>query len=237
MIGPSQIVGERIMAFHAGLLTSEIATIFAEELVAQGGSVTDTFDDGARLFMRAVLPAEQEVKSRDRVQGGVALRATECDVWIHPYVFRQVCSNGAIIARATQTRHIEWSDFSYAAEFERAGAVREAIQICCEPEAFDHASEAMRSSAHGPGDTALNVVLSMSSRLPAALKAQLLDTISHEFFRGADRSRFALMNVVTAVARDAADPEVRWRLEELGGAIPFEAEMPALDRRGVVLTA
>jgi hypothetical protein len=39
------------------------------------------------------------------------------------------------------------------------------------------------------------------------------------FFQEADRSRFALMNAVTSVARDTRDPEVRWRLEELGGGI------------------
>jgi hypothetical protein len=235
MIGPSQIVGERIMAFQAGMTTSELATIFGEEIVAQGGNLTDTFDDGARLFIRAILPEEQEVRHRDRVQGGVALRAAEDAVWIHPYVFRRVCSNGAIIARATQTRHIEWSDFSYAAEFELAGAVREAIQNCCSPGVFASAAEAMRSSVHTPVDTALNMVISMSSRLPEKLKAQLLDTISHEFFKRSDHSRFALMNVVTAVARDAADPEVRWRLEELGGAIPFEVEAQVLDRQGVLI--
>jgi hypothetical protein len=234
MIGPSQIVGERIMAFQAGLTTSELATIFGEEIAAQGGNLTDTFDDGARLFIRAVLPEEQEVRHRDRVQGGVALRAAEAAVWIHPYVFRRVCSNGAIIARATQTRQIEWSDFSYAAESELAAAVREAIQDCCAAKVFDNAAGAMRSSVHGPVDTALNMVISMSSRLPESLKAQLLDMLSHEFFRRSDHSRFALMNVVTAVARDAADPEVRWRLEELGGAIPFETETPVLDRRGVL---
>ncbi len=27
------------------------------------------------------------------------------------------------------------------------------------------------------------------------------------------------MNAVTSVARDTADPEVRWRLEEMGGGI------------------
>jgi hypothetical protein len=40
------------------------------------------------------------------------------------------------------------------------------------------------------------------------------------FFQEGDRSRLALMNAVTSVARDTPDPEVRWRLEELGGGIP-----------------
>jgi transposase len=31
---------------------------------------------------------------------------------------------------------------------------------------------------------------------------------------------FSLMNAVTSLARDERDPELRWRLEELGGAVP-----------------
>ncbi len=225
------------MSLSGGLSTSEIATIFAEQIVAQGGRVTDTFDDGARLFLRAVLPAEQEIKSRDHVQGGVALRAIEDDVWVHPYVFRQVCTNGAIIARATQTRHIEQSDFSDAfGQEELAGAIRDAVRDCCAPEAFETAADAMRSSVHSSVDIAVTMV-SMLSRIPERLRSEVLDSILHVFGQGADRSRFALMNAVTSVARDTRDPEARWRLEELGGAIPFEAEQTQVSKRQRVLTA
>jgi hypothetical protein len=31
---------------------------------------------------------------------------------------------------------------------------------------------------------------------------------------------YALMNAVTAVARDEEDPETKWDLEELGGCVP-----------------
>jgi hypothetical protein len=44
---------------------------------------------------------------------------------------------------------------------------------------------------------------------------QMLD----EFFAAGDRSRYGLMNAVTATAREQRDPEDRWRLEELGGEI------------------
>ncbi len=225
------------MSLQGGLSTSEIATIFAEEIVAQGGSVTDTFDDGARLFLRAVLPAEQEVKRGDRLQGGVALRATDDDVWVHPYVFRQVCSNGAIIARATQTLHIEQADFSAAfGEEELAGAIRDAVRDCCAPEAFDTAADAMRSSVHSPIDMAVTMA-SMLARLPEAIRGELIDSIFHDLVRGADRSRFALTNAVTAVARDTRDPEARWKLEVLGGSIPFEADDTLARLRHAVLTA
>jgi hypothetical protein len=207
------------------------------EIAAQGGTVTDTFDDGARLFQRAVLPEEREVQHRDRVKGGVALRATEDDVWVHPYVFRQICSNGAIIARATQTRHIERSEFvSYdAAETELAGAVREAIQDCCSPEAFQTSADAMRSSINASVDMALNVA-SMFSRLPEEIRSEFFTRILDKFLKSSTHSRFDLMNAVTATARNVTNPEARWRLEELGGAIPFEAATPE-HKRSRVLTA
>jgi hypothetical protein len=226
------------MSFQGGLTTGELATIFADEIAAQGGTVTDTFDDGARLFQRAVLPDEREVQHRDRVQGGVALRATEDDVWIHPYVFRQVCSNGAIIARATQTRHIERSEFvSYDdAQAELAGAVREAIQDCCSPEAFQNAADNMRSSVHASVDMALNVA-ALISRMPEDDRSRFFTRIFDQFLKSANHSRFDLMNAVTATARNLTDPEARWRLEELGGAIPFEAEQTQVSKRQRVLTA
>ena len=234
MTSPSQVLGVRIMSFQGGLLTSEIATIFAEEIAAQGGTVTDTFDDGARLFQRAVLPDEREVQHRDRVQGGVALRATDDDVWIHPYVFRKVCANGAIIARAIQTRHIERSEFvSYDdAEVELAGAVREAIRDCCAPEAFENATEAIRSSIHSPVDMALNLAW-MFSRMPEEIRSEFFTRILDQFSKSSNHSRFDWMNAVTATARNVTDPEARWRLEELGGAIPFDTETPVRKRHHV----
>ena len=44
-----------------------------------------------------------EVRPQDRLQGGVALRVVEADILVHPYVFRQVCRNGAIVAQALET--------------------------------------------------------------------------------------------------------------------------------------
>jgi hypothetical protein len=222
------------MSFPGGLSTGEIAGIFAEEIAAQGGTVSDTFDDGARLFQRAVLPAEQEVKSGDRVHAGVALRATEDDVWVHPYVFRQVCSNGAIIAHATQTRHIERPALdSDDPDAELAAAVREAIQDCCSPEAFENAADAMRASVNAPIDMAINI-LSMFSRLPEEFRAEFFSLILDQFAKSSSHTRFDWMNAVTAVARTTTNPEARWRLEEAGGAVPFDFETPLKTRRSVL---
>jgi hypothetical protein len=205
------------MAIHEFPTTAAIKALFAEEISAAGGAVSDTFHDGVRLFVRSILPRVRAVRTADNVQGGVALRACGREVWVHPYVFRLVCRNGAIMAHAIQTRHVEAEEF--ATPEEAAGAVRAAIRDCCADEAFTAAAEEMRSAREVEADMALNL-LPLISHLPAHAGAQALRAIMERFFQEADRSRFALMNAVTSVARDTPDPEVRWRLEELGGAIP-----------------
>jgi hypothetical protein len=204
------------MPLHEFLTTAAIKALFAEEITGAGGVVSDTFDDGTRLFTRSILPGVREVRAADQVQGGVALRAGERGVWVHPYVFRLVCRNGAIMAHALQTCRIEGDEF--ATPEEASGAVRAAVRACCAEEAFTAAAEEMRSARAAEVDLALNL-LPFISRLPAGAGAQVHRAIMERFFQEGDRSRFALMNAVTSVARDTPDPELRWRLEELGGGI------------------
>src|SRR5207248_305343 len=89
------------------LSTGEIAGIFADEVGAARGVVTGTFDDGARLLSRSVLPNFQDVTPGDRLQAGVALRADTSGISVHPYLFRLVCKNGAIMAHTTGTERID----------------------------------------------------------------------------------------------------------------------------------
>jgi hypothetical protein len=196
--------------------TAQIKALFAEEIAAAGGVVSDTFDDGTRLFTRSVLPGLREVAKGDQVQGGVGLRACEEEVSVHPYIFRLVCKNGAIMAHAIQTRQLETDDFVTVEEF--AGAVRAAVRDCCSPETFTANAEQMRAARELQVDIALNLLPHLS-RMPPSLIAQIAPQIVERFFQARDRSRFALMNAVTSVARETADPEIRWRLEESGGGI------------------
>jgi hypothetical protein len=199
------------------LTTADIKAIFAEEILSAGGTVSETFDDGTRLFARSILPWVREIRQKDKLQGGVALRATVREVWVHPYVFREVCSNGAIMAHAIQTQHIE--DLDCLTPEEATPLVRAAVQACCVEEAFTAATEEISAAGTIEADLALNM-LPLLSRLRSHFATEILSDIMNRFFRDADRSRFGLMNAVTSVARDTRDPEVRWRLEELGGGIP-----------------
>jgi hypothetical protein len=214
--------------------THEISDIFAAEIAAAGGVVSDTFNDGRRLFARSVLPRLREVATGDKVQGGVALMAVESQVSVHPYVFRLVCKNGAIAAQAIESRTIECGDFVTPEEV--LGAVRDAIVACCADEAFAVTAQQMRSARDAQIDIALNVIPFLD-RLPRESASQIFIDILERFGAGRDRSRFAFLNAVTSVARDTADPEVRWRLEELGGGVcaGIEPELTPLDGMGLFL--
>jgi hypothetical protein len=201
--------------------TADIKQVFVEELTSLGGTIADTYDDGSRLFLRGVLPKLLEVRSRDKIQGGVALRASERDIAVHPYTFREVCRNGAIMAEAIETRCLERVDFIASSETV-AGVIaelRDVIQACSDYEVFAGATQQMRSAADIQADIALQL-MPMLSRLPEHMVADVAESILGRFESSKDRSAFGLMNAVTSVARDTRDPKIRWRLEELGGGIP-----------------
>jgi hypothetical protein len=205
------------MSFSEGLPTAGILAAFTEEIEAKGGTVTDTFDDGTRLFTRSVLSRTAEVTRGDRLQAGVALRAVGGEVWLHPYVFRQVCRNGAIVAQALQTRHL--TELHLREPEEAAEDVREAVGACCAEEAFTMAAGQMRSAREAQADLALNLI-AWARHFPGGPGNPVIRQVMDRFFRDGDSSVFGLMNAVTAVARDTRDPQVRWDLEEFGGGIP-----------------
>jgi hypothetical protein len=195
--------------------TATIRAVFTEEIEAQRGSVSDAFDDGERLFLRSLLPLGEDVAPKDRVQGGVALRSNGSEAWLHPYVYRLVCKNGAIMAQATQTHHV--TDLQVLPPEAAVEALREGIRACCVPEAFTAAAQQMRTARETQVDVGL-MLLPMLSRFPAGMR-NAFQQIIERFAAGGDTSAFGLMNAVTATARDTRDHELRWNLEELGGGI------------------
>jgi hypothetical protein len=208
----------------AGISTREISAIFGEEVAGLGGTVCESLDDGARLLARAVLPDVREVQRGDGLKGGVALMAAESEVRVHPYVFRLVCSNGAIRAHAVQTRRIElpeWQDEPVTVEAE----IRLAVRACAAPAAFAAGAGEMRSALEQEADLGLSLLPALW-RLPEGLRAEMLSMVLRQFAREGGRSRFHLMQAVTAVARDQKDPGVRWKLEECGGAVPVQRPKP-----------
>jgi hypothetical protein len=216
------------MALPDWLTTHDLSETFGEQIEGLGGRVSECFDDGGRLFERSVLPSPREVRRGDALLGGVAMFAAEHEVRVHPYVFRQVCSNGAIMAHAVQTQRIEVPEWSPELD-EFMDHVRETVRACASPEAFAGDVAEIRSAMDRDADFALTV-LPLLDRLPEAARVSMMGLIAGRFFSAEDRSRYGLMNAVTAVARETRDPELKWRLEEIGGRV---AAMQPVPRRPV----
>jgi len=207
-------------------MTQEILEAFTEEILARDGKITDTFHQSGQLFVRSVFPQPEEIRPGDKVQGGVALRATDTVAWVYPYVFRLVCKNGAIMAHAAEGREIP--NLERVLTFEAVSLLREAVESCCEKNAFATAAEQMRTAAQHPMDLMLNM-MPFLSRLPA-LGPEVVQQVFKRFFHENDRTRYGLMNAVTSLARDTRDHATRWRLEELGGQIAVTQLLkPVLD--------
>lgn len=211
------------MSFLPALTTGAVLDEFTDAVADRGGTVSGGFNDGARLFARAVLPKVDAVRRTDAFQGGVAIRATENDVWLYPFLFRQVCTNGAVITQTVDSRHIP--DLHDLDPDEAAELVREGVAACCAPEVFRGNMEHVRTAAEKQADLAL-MLMPMLGRFPEAATAHVLQQIVRTFFDDRDDTRFGLMNAITATAREAADPEVRWRLEELGGSLAVGVTVP-----------
>lgn len=201
---------------HQALSTQEIHTLFIEGISDAGGVGSDTFDDGNCLFARSILPWVADVRPHDQMKAGVALRATDCEIAIHPYLFRTVCRNGAILAHAIQTRQVENSDFRLREDVTEE--LREAVRTCCQEEVFTDATQEVRLTVHREVDVVL-MMLPFISRLPSPRGAEVLRQIASRFFEDPARSQFTLANAVTSLARDTHDPDLRWRLEEFGGGL------------------
>jgi hypothetical protein len=198
------------------LTTDRIRSIFAEEIDSRGGTVQKVDIDGGNLYCRATLPVAEEIAIGDRVRAGAALRATPSVACICPWLLRTLCINGIIVRKPMPEREVEMPLALPAdvAEF----TLREAIAGACSEEAFADAVKTMRAARRRP------VQLDMTPfrrRMPgdAGTRRRLLMEVMRRFREEGDRSAFGLTNAVTSLARDTADPETRWRLEELGGSI------------------
>ena len=208
-----------------GPTTQELNDAFVAEVDSLCGYVSDCYDDGDRLFMRAVLPLADDVAPGDRIHNGIAIRAAGSAVFVHPYTLRQVCTNGAVMAQATQSVRIErvahngvvvptYDVVMTIARF------AEAVRDCATPAAFAQSIDAMRGAMSTPLNVAINLG-QILHRAPPGIARSVLNMVFREFeneTRG-DGTAFELANVVTATARETTDPEARWQLEELGGSL------------------
>jgi hypothetical protein len=201
--------------------TEEIALAFTHEITTLGGSISQQYDDGSRLFLRAVLDGRAEVRPRDELRPGVALRVTGAMIGVHPYVFRQVCTNGAILAQVKEGRQIPRVEFETATEFATAALAEIALTVreCAQPELFRKIADDMRTASQVPAAEHMLRALTILHGVPEEFHRAVILSVTQEFEHADDRTLFGVMNAITAVARDAVEPDEKWVLEELGGSV------------------
>jgi hypothetical protein len=212
---------------------TQIREVFAEEVAALGGDINGVYQDEHRLYARAVLPQAADVRPGDQLNAGIAVRVAGPEILVHPYTFRQVCTNGAIAAHALQSRRLErvMATEVFAPAYEVAATLngfRLAMRSCAAPEVFATITAEMRSAAEQEADLMISLVPALSG-MPQHIVTNLMVQISRQFGTDNDRTGFGMLNAVTAVARRLEDPETRWRLEALGGTLPARlarAEVP-----------
>jgi hypothetical protein len=169
----------------------------------------------------------------------VAIRASEEEVSVHPYTYRLVCKNGAIHAESIETRQIVDAEFFNPIEAECA--LRETIQFCCAPGSFRKTAGRMRTSA----DRQVNLLLVVApflSRMRGRERESFMAQVIAQLPPDRRGTRYDLVNLITAAARDTRDPEAKWRLEELGGAVaagvvPVRPDAAARKRTGLLVPA
>ena len=125
---------------------------------------------------------------------------------------------------ATRSRHLELAEFQIGSAETLVEAVRETVQAVLRPEAFETATDLMRSSVDSQVDLALTL-MPMLARLPASVSADFLASIMDQFFK-ARPLPIRLDERRHCGSRDTRDPEIRWQLEIIGGDIPAEIPKP-----------
>ena len=222
----------------------EILDAFEHEVRELGGTVRDVYAEGDLLFARAILPDEMDVRPGDRVHGGVAVRTHDTEIVVHPYTYRVVCTNGAISASSSGSRVVQRVELAAPTVVINGvlDDLRGAIHASGNSPALRQTVSAMRSASDHDADLLFQVMNALP-HMPPGVRASVLRTIVRRFDAEGDRSTFGLVNAVTSVARDTTDPELRWRLEEVGGGMlawlperrrsivpglePFESRSPA----------
>ena len=198
----------------------EILEAFEQEVRDLGGTVRDVYAEGDLLYARAVMRDAIEVRPGDPIHGGVAVRTHDTEILVHPYTYRVVCTNGAITAFAVGSRVVERVEVAAPTSVVEAVLrdLRDAVRASAEPSALRASVGAMRSAAEREADMLLQL-LPVLPHVPPDVRARVLRTIVRRFEAEDDGSTLGLVNAVTSVARDTPDPEMRWRLEELGGGM------------------
>ncbi len=209
----------------------DLRELFIDQVTRSGGTIQDVYDDSGQLYVRARLPQVKEVRRRDRVQNGVAMCASGPVIQVHPYTFREVCTNGAIMPRVIGRQTFERiPEPAGDREVDRlCFEVLEAISVSSSPETFAGSIDRLKGTLLVHSIETEHLVL-LSHMLSESMQREMLPEILRRLEASGESSAFAVMNAITSLARDTLDPPTRWRLEELGGSIGARLAPPPRER-------
>jgi hypothetical protein len=212
----------------------ELQVLFSDAIRECGVATIDCVDGPRHLWMRAVLPTSNDVRRGDTLRAGVAMRTRGDDVLVHPFLMREICTNGAVRAHALSTRVIARQRIDvaiasapgYSLDIVRA-ELSTAVQCCASADSFRDGVSEMRAALEVDADQVIDMLqfTEILSSLGRSLAAQSVFRVLSRLTRqvsqagGRERTAFALGNALTAAGRDAATPAARWALEEYGAAV------------------
>lgn len=203
----------------------QIEDAFSQAVDQSGGSVTDRFEDDGLLILRAVTQKCENIQTGDQLNAGVALMCDGPKIDIHPYIFRQVCRNGAIMPQVIGSESLTRETSEFESVFV-LNDVRSVVEQSMSHRVFEQHIDNMKQAMVGP--SRVETVLQLLSMSRA--DHQILRKVVRSFLGRHDRSGYGVMNAVTAVARETTEPRTKWELEKLGGMIPaWLLEQPGVD--------
>jgi hypothetical protein len=195
---------------------------FSAAIKGARGELKNRIVNPRGAYCRAALPLKEEVQRRDVLHHGAALRMHPRRVEVVPYVFRQVCSNGALCAHSGAADGRSIADHTTEAEI--AAFVASATATAASAESFHSCLQDVRAGLLSRSDLPLNL-LSFVKRLGSDFEEFVLEMLLKEMGQQPEvRTRYDAMNLVTAAAREVRDPELKWRMESLATTLLRGAE-------------
>lgn len=219
----------------------QIADAVLPVLMEDGGhgAVISCCVTDAKLYIQALFPRlEAEVRRGDPVQGGVIISNGEIGngaLDIRPMIYRLVCTNGMITGHIAEDARLRRNhvgrrmesgeDYSvYCDETLKADdralslKIRDSIRALAQPQLFARILAELRDAAQQPPvGNPIAAVSELGKSYPIAQGER--DSILMNLIRGADYSKWGMVNAITETANDHPSYDRAVELQTMGGRV------------------
>jgi hypothetical protein len=196
---------------------------FSGAIESAHGEIKNRIVKPRGAYCRAVLPLREEVQHRDVLQHGAALRMHATMLEVVPFVFREVCSNGAIWAHSGAAFSLPIDESS--TEVKIARFVAESAGTATSADTFQSCLAEVRTGMTKRADLGL-LMMSIFRSPRAGVEEFALDMVLSAMRQlPPESTRYDAMNIVTAAAREVPDPEVKWHMESLATTLLLDIEV------------